>query len=40
MTLNNLNDYIWVGTNDEFNDLEDYDEDIMYIIVEEEECNE
>ena len=40
ITLNNLNDFIWIGTNDEFEDLEDYDQDVMYIILEEEESNE
>ena len=38
--MNNLNDFIWIGTNDEFEDLEDYDQDVMYIILEEEENNE
>ena len=40
ITLNNLNDFIWIGTNDEFEDLENYDKDVMYIILEEEESNE
>ena len=38
--MNNLNDFIWIGANDEFEDLEDYDQDVMYIILEEEENNE
>lgn len=35
-----MNDYIWVGTEEEFQDITDYDEDVMYIIVEEEDNNE
>ena len=38
--MNNLNNFIWIGTNDEFEDLEDYDQDVMYIILEEVENNE
>ncbi len=30
-----MNDYIWVGTEEQFQDITDYDEDVMYIIVEE-----
>ena len=30
-----MNDYIWVGTEEQFQDITDYGEDVMYIIVEE-----